>query len=108
MELVSVKKDKAPEAIQEVEAAFDPTILMERVENDIEMFNHVLDLFPDSYNESLRNIKLALEQRSCESLYEAAHYLKGEVLTLGRAISANLTEQLETVAHSGNIQEAIP
>jgi PAS domain S-box-containing protein len=89
--------------ITDIRVPFDPTSLLENVEHDEELFKHVLSLFKTSHPVAILTIKSALEQGNAEALYQSAHHLKGELLTLGHLSSAKMAGELEERARKGTL-----
>lgn len=95
-----------PETPDAVDSPYNPQFLLESLENDQQMFDHVLSLFIQDYPNNLKKIQEAVSDQSPENLFSAVHHLRGELLTLGREIACEIAEALENAARTKDLTQA--
>ncbi|HRE91673.1 MAG TPA: response regulator, partial [Myxococcota bacterium] len=95
----------APIAHQE---AFDRARVLDFAAGDKSFLSNLVSLFADTSPRQLQAIREAIEARSGQALYRAAHQLKGSVSNFGAANAYALASQLEALGKADNLEAAGP
>ena len=85
---------------------FDREELMERVDNDVELLRHVLQLFFRDYPGLVEEMRQAIAAGEAPKLQEPAHTLKGMLGNLSAHAAVRTTLQLETLGREWKPEQA--
>ena len=85
---------------------FDFSSLRDRVENDLDLFAEMIDLYMSSSPLLLKDIESAVADRDGDKINRAAHTLKGVLKNMCATTCAKAALQLETIGRSGDIESA--
>ena len=80
--------------------------LEERLGGDNELLEQILELFAETYPESLDEIDAAVAARNADDLRRSAHTLKGMVANLGAQSPMQRAYELETMGKEGTFDDA--
>lgn len=80
---------------------FDLEGVMDRVDNDVELFDEIRDIFFEDYEESTSKIGSAIETQNFEELERAAHSMKSASGNIGAQKAFETAFQMETLGRSG-------
>ena len=84
---------------------FDPTILVERLEGDQELFTKIMGLFLDDVPKQMGALEEALDMGDVEKVQHQAHTLKGSAGHVGATSMQDVVREIEKVAQQGNLEE---
>lgn len=90
---------KPPEAIK-----FDPTFLLAQVDQDQEMLQVLFTTFSRTYSEKLGELKAFAQAGNAVGVAEVAHYLKGDLGTMGHPPAIEVIQKIEQLGQSGNLK----
>jgi CheY-like chemotaxis protein len=85
---------------------FDLAALRERVENDLELLDEMIELYLSSSPLLLAELETAIKSRDREKLSRSAHTLKGVLKNMCANACAEAALQLEMTGKSGDIERA--
>jgi len=85
---------------------FDLDGAMERVENDKELYFELIDLLNDQFDESVENMKAAIDTQDGDSLNSVAHGIKSALGNVGAMSCYALAYKLERCGKEKNLAEA--
>jgi two-component system, sensor histidine kinase and response regulator len=85
---------------------FDFAALRARVENDLDLFSEMIDLYMSSSPLLLKDIESAVAARDGDQINRAAHTLKGVLKNMCATTCAEAALQLETIGRSGRVEQA--
>jgi len=80
--------------------------LWERLDNDVELFKQVREIFLSTNPELLEKIRAAVEQADAEALVDPAHELKGMVGNLSATAVFELAKKLEFMGREVDLSKA--
>jgi HPt (histidine-containing phosphotransfer) domain-containing protein len=83
--------------------AFNPEFLLSQVDQDRGMLRELLLTFQRTYSEKIEELRAAIEQKDAKKMMEAAHYLKGDLGTMGHPPATEIAQKLESLGHEGTI-----
>ena len=81
---------------------FDPSALMERVDNDNDLLKEILKMFAAGCEEHFNKMRTAVSMNDAASLSGEAHSFKGEILTIEYPPACKNILQIEMIAKSGS------
>ncbi len=84
---------------------FDPSILLERLEEDQELFQEIMDVFMEDVPRQIETLKTALKDKDPAMLEHQAHTLKGASGNVGAIAIHDLALQMETIGRNGDISK---
>jgi len=87
---------------------YDRAELMERVDNDQELLQHLVELFCRDYPQLVEEARQAIAAAEAHELYQAAHTLKGMLGNLSAHSAVQTALSLETAGHEEKTEEAQP
>ncbi len=83
---------------------FDPSGLLERVDQDKELMTDILKMFQEGHQKHLDALKQAASSGLSQALIDEAHSFKGEIITIGYGPSCQLITKIEGIAKSGKVE----
>ncbi|MEZ5066179.1 MAG: Hpt domain-containing protein [bacterium] len=86
----------------------DRNLLLENVDGDFELLRELVDLFHESCEEILGNLRQAVESSATDDVSRFAHQLKGALANLGAQAGAEAARQLESIGRTATVQDAPP
>ena len=92
--------------ILSIDLLFDREELMERVDNDIELLQHILELFYRDYPGHVDEVRQSIAAGESQRLQEIAHSLKGMLANLSAHAATQMAQQLEEWGREGNFEQA--
>jgi CheY-like chemotaxis protein len=96
-----------PPKISTIETeVFDLASLRERVENDLELLDEMIELYLSSSPLLLTELESAVKSRDRDKVNRAAHTLKGVLKNMCADACAQAALQLEMIGKSGDIERA--
>lgn len=78
--------------------------MLERVDGDWELLEHLVTLFVDTYPDLMAEIQDAIQNRDSSALHRAAHSLKGSVSNLGGTAAQEAALKLEQMGRKDDLQ----
>ena len=91
---------------QESQELIDREELMERVDDDLELLQHMLELYMRDYPRMLADMHQAIESGDASVLQHAAHTLKAMLGNLSAHSTAQVALELETMGRQKELSEA--
>jgi HPt (histidine-containing phosphotransfer) domain-containing protein len=88
------------------DAILDLEGVMDRLENDTELYNEIVQLFFDGLTDSMGQIKSGLEKGDAALLGSSAHATKGALGNIGAMRAYGKAYELEQIGKSGNLGSA--
>jgi HPt (histidine-containing phosphotransfer) domain-containing protein len=88
------------------EAAPDGADILSRVNGDKALLKELRTLFLAEYPKLLTQLREAMNSRSAEPFWKAAHALKGMLANLGARDAASAASSLERIGHDGDLSGA--
>jgi two-component system sensor histidine kinase/response regulator len=79
---------------------FDRPCMLERLGNDAELLDEVLDVFLEELPEMVSDMRTAVSGQSAEAVMRAAHSIKGALLNISAESSADFASKLEEIGRS--------
>jgi two-component system sensor histidine kinase/response regulator len=104
-ELLCVLRKLTPERMDEP-TSFDPRPLLQRINDDSDLFRELIRLFQEDCPRMLESIRTALQAGNAESLEQATHLLKGSAGNFAAGDVVCAAQQIETHARNGKIDQA--
>ncbi len=98
-----VKEDAGVEAESRV---IDKSDLLARTEGDQDLLKTLVDSFLEISPETLQKIRKAIAVGDAACVERAAHFLKGSLGTLSSVNALRAAEDLEQIAHKGDLASA--
>lgn len=104
----SVPEEMAAPPVSEPqqEHLFDRDELLERVDNDLELLQRMLELFCRDYPTLIKNALQAIVAADRQILHNSAHTLKGMLGNLSAHTSAAIAQKLEEMDPEDEAQQA--
>jgi HPt (histidine-containing phosphotransfer) domain-containing protein len=94
------------EQVQIETAIFDLAALKDRVENDMELLDEMIELYLSNSPQLLNDIEDAVAAHDCEKINRAAHTLKGVLKNMCANACAEAALRLENMAKTGDLGKA--
>jgi len=91
------------EEVQSTESSIDMSKALERIEDDMELFREVAQLFIEECPNLLQELKQALQSQDMLSLQHTAHTMKGMVANFCAEKAVEASRSLEMAAKAGDI-----
>jgi HPt (histidine-containing phosphotransfer) domain-containing protein len=91
--------------LQEPEAEYFASLLLDRFEGDAELLREVVGLFLNDCPARLSHVRDAVGQRDSATLAQAAHSLKGSVANFGADLAVAAAQRLELMGCAGDWAE---
>lgn len=85
-------------------ALFDAIGLLERVLNDRDIAEEVLEGFLEGLPDQIESLYQAIEQASCQKSASIAHQLKGAAGGVGGLALRQLATEIEAASHAGDVE----
>jgi CheY-like chemotaxis protein len=82
------------------------TVLLERVDGDLELLRELVDLFVMDCPRALREIRAAIDEKNCRALNRAAHSFRGAIGNFGPSQAFGAAEELEARAEAQDLSNA--
>ena len=76
------------------------TVLLDRVDGDLELLRELVDLFVMDCPRALQEIRAAITERDSHALNRAAHAFKGAIGNFGPSQAYDAVQELETRGES--------
>ena len=86
--------------------AFDPADALERVDGDKEFLGELAELFYESSEEMITELREAIAAGDSELLERHSHSLKGAVSNFGAFRAQNLSFEMEKIGKNGGVDGA--
>lgn len=83
---------------------FDPTILMERLEEDQGLFIKIMNIFFDDVPKQIGALREALDRGDVETVRHQAHTLKGSAGHVGATAMQALVLEMEKAGQEGDLE----
>jgi len=83
--------------------SFDITNIAEKLGNDEELIQEVIDIFLEDYPEDITMLKQAIDIKDAKAVTEIAHGLKGELGNIGANIGYSIAVQLEKIGKNSDV-----
>ena len=100
-ETFAVLESENPQA----ENVFDGQSVLERVDGDWGLLEHLVTLFVDTYPDLMAEIQDAIQNQDSSALHRAAHSLKGSVANLGGTAAQEAALKLEQMRREDDLQD---
>ena len=91
---------------QSLEPVIDVKELLDRTDNDWELIEELLDIYLESYDEKLENIRFAVKENDNENLRISAHDLKGSSANISAKNVYQLAYKLEEIGAENKMENA--
>lgn len=91
--------------LQEPEAEYFASLLLDRFEGDAELLREVVGLFLNDCPARLSHVRDAVNQRDSATLARAAHSLKGSVANFAADLAVAAAQRLEVMGRAGDWTE---
>jgi HPt (histidine-containing phosphotransfer) domain-containing protein len=75
--------------------------VLARVGHDLELYQELVNIFFESYQDSYEKIREAISKSDTALLTSVAHTMKGALANLGAARAQEVARKLEAAGHSG-------
>lgn len=85
---------------------FDREAAMDRVDQDIELLQELVEVFSEEYPGFLNSISEALQKQDAHKLERASHSIKSALGNLGAMKGFELARTLENMGRAGEIEGA--
>lgn len=85
---------------------FDYDEALRRVDQDLETFLTLVELFVEQGPKDFASIKAAVELKNSDAVAKSAHRLKGAVLQFCAPATFEAAKKLEALGKAGNLSEA--
>lgn len=79
--------------------------LVRRCAGDEELARALIDQFEQTVHQMVEDVATAIETGTTETIYKAAHLLKGAALTVGAGVLARTALAIESLAHQGQTDD---
>jgi two-component system sensor histidine kinase/response regulator len=83
---------------------FDPTILLDRLEADQDLFIKIMNIFLDDVPEQMGVLKEALDRGDAETVRHQAHTLKGSAGHVGATAMLAVVREMEKAGQEGDME----
>ena len=108
VEGISMKKP--PESVsmneQSIELNFDPTVVLNRVDNDRDLLKEISSLFFEDTPRLITEVRNAITRGDGKALERSAHTLKGSVGNFGARVAFDAAFSLEQMGRNGDFARA--
>lgn len=87
-------------------SAVDRDSLMERVDDDLELLEELLEIFEEDAQEHIDAMRAALSSSDAVQFERSAHSLKGSSYNMSAVRLADIALELEKAGHEGSLEGA--
>ena len=84
----------------------DRELLLQNVDGDAELLREIVELFFESSDEIVRNLKTAVTGADADAVNRSAHQLKGALANVGACAAADAAARLEKLGRGGRLEGA--